>query len=467
VDDVKKDVEKAAEKANKTAEVSFSLQSTTGSSPNTMSFTVKDTNNVRLTDTVVRIQNALEEIDNVTELTNDKTETVEEIQITIDRDKAFAEGLMPAQIAMILNDVTRGVTALQMTTEAEEIYNVHVSYDPSVTKDIDKIKGILIRKNDGTYIPLEDLTIIQVGEGPTSVKRVDQQSAIDFTLKYTNDTNLGDISKLVDEKIADLDLPEETEITFGGDRELLESSINSLALAFVLAIVFIYLVMAAQFESFKYPFVIMLTVPLMVIGVAIALTVTQTPLGLTAIIGLIVLAGIVVNNAIVLVDYVNQKKTEGMKTYDALVASVKDRARPILMTAFTTILGLLPLALALGEGTEVNQPMGVTVIGGLISSTFLTLFVIPVVYSFFDKQTRNLNKKYVTPDGQLIPAYLLEDRIIQDEHETEEVKEGMPNLPSKRSYNRQDMKFMLEELLKIVDEKDQGKQDEGDKDNKR
>ena len=172
----------------------------------------------------------------------------------------------------------------------------------------------------------------------------------------------------------------------------LEDSIDDMILALGLAIVLVYMVMAAQFESFKYPFVIMFTVPLMVIGVAIALAITQTPISISAIIGVIVLAGIVVNNAIVIVDYINQRKEAGINSFDSIVEAVQDRARPIFMTALTTILGLLALALGLGEGTEINQPMGIAVIGGLISSTLLTIYVIPIVYSFFDKETRRMKK---------------------------------------------------------------------------
>lgn len=155
--------------------------------------------------------------------------------------------------------------------------------------------------------------------------------------------------------------------------------------------ILVYIVMAAQFESFKYPFVIIFSVPLMVIGVALGLFATNTPISVTAIIGVLVLVGIVVNNGIVLVDYINQQKEKGVSSYDAIIVSVRNRVRPILMTALTTILGLLPLALGIGEGTEMNQPMGIAVIGGLISSTLLTLYVVPVMYSLFDKETRKKN----------------------------------------------------------------------------
>src|SRR5699024_11054666 len=150
----------------------------------------------------------------------------------------------------------------------------------------------------------------------------------------------------------------------------------------------VYIVMAAQFESFKYPLVIMISVPLMIIGVALGLFATNTPISVTAIIGVLVLVGSVVNNGIVLVDYINQQKAKGMPSFEAIMVSVRDRVRPILMTALTTILGLLPLALGLGEGSELNQPMGIAVIGGLISSTFLTLYIVPIIYSLFDRETR-------------------------------------------------------------------------------
>ncbi|HSI67281.1 MAG TPA: efflux RND transporter permease subunit, partial [Planococcus sp. (in: firmicutes)] len=158
----------------------------------------------------------------------------------------------------------------------------------------------------------------------------------------------------------------------------------------------------AHFESFKAPFIVMFTVPLFVIGVMLALTLTQTPISIMAIIGVIVLAGIVVNNAIVLVDYINQQVEKGYPTIEAIVMGVKDRTRPIIITALTTILGITPLAIGIGEGTEIIQPMGIVIIGGLISSTLLTLFVIPVIYSFFDSSTRDMNKKYLTPEGEVI-----------------------------------------------------------------
>ncbi|WAA13871.1 efflux RND transporter permease subunit [Fervidibacillus halotolerans] len=453
-----KDFERAAQKENSSAELTMGMQSSTGLDPNTLSFTVTDSNPSRLEESAELIYEELKDMKHVTEITTDLTETVEEIQISIDREKAFENGFVPSQIAMIVNNVTRGVTATNMVDDQSDIFEVKVEYDEEITRDIDQLKNLLIRKNDGTFVKLSDLAEIKIGESPVNIQRMNQQSVVSFTLKYSTDVSLGKISKEVDGKIADLDLPDETQISYSGEREYLDSALNDLFLALALAILFVYIVMAAQFESFKYPFVIMFTVPLMVVGVAIALIITNTPVSIMAFVGIIVLAGIVVNNAIVIVDYINKLKQRGMKSYDAIVQAVKDRLRPVLMTALTTILGLIPLSLGLGEGTEMTQPLGIAVIGGLLSSTLLTLVVIPVIYSLFDKETRHLNRKYRMPDGQIIPAYLLEDRVVKEEEE----KHTESNLAVKKNVQKEDLIFMLEHLANLLKDENQKKDEDGE-----
>ncbi len=394
-DDIKPTIQKAAKEVNKSAEVDFNLQSTSGTSPQTLTFNVRDIDEKRLNETVDKILPALKELDDVTDASTDRMETVKEVQMKVNRDKALQQGLAPAQVATLVQDVTRGVLVTQIVEEKSDVLNVFVKYDRSITENLDSLKKLLIPNGRGEYIPLNAIVDFQIADGPVSIQRIDQQHAVQFNLKYASSTNLGAISNSVDKKLEALDLPDETQISFSGDRQLLEDSIDDMALALGLAIILVYMVMAAQFESFKYPFVIMFTVPFMVIGVAIALAATSTPISVSAIIGVLVLAGIVVNNAIVIVDYINQRKAAGMESIEAIIASVQDRARPILMTALTTILGLLPLALGIGQGTEINQPMGIAVIGGLVSSTLLTIYVIPVVYSLFDKQTRKVKQKNI------------------------------------------------------------------------
>lgn len=388
VDETKSKIETPVIELHPEAKVRFNLQSSSGSTPNTLQFHVKDTDKNRLNEAVSRLTEALVDLKDVTEVSTDVSKTIEELQISIDKEKAFEEGLAPVQIASTVNDVTRGTRAFQLTDEDNQIYPVTVRYDRDFTNNIEGLGNLLLKTQANSFVPLKEVADIEIGEGPLTVRRIDQQHAVQFTLKYVTTTNLGAISKKVDEVVADLELSDETDIVYSGDKELLESSIDQMVLAFVLALTLIYIVMAAQFESLKYPFVIMFTVPLMVIGVAIGLYLTNTPIGITAIIGIIVLAGIVVNNAIVIVDYINKKKEDGMSSHEAIVVAVKDRTRPVMMTATTTILGLLPLAFGIGKGSEINQPMGITVIGGLISSTLLTLFIIPIVYSLLDKETR-------------------------------------------------------------------------------
>lgn len=390
-DDLKAEVEQVAIEQNESAEVTFSLQSSQGSSPNTLTFNLRDSDKQRLLSSVETLEKELSAIDDISQVQTDISDTVKEINIVVNREGALKHGFMPAQIASIVNDVTRGSFATQIVTDDVEVMSVLVQYDENVVGNVDELKQLMLRKTDGTFVALEQVASFETGDSPTKIQRINNQDAVQFTLQYQSNTNLGDITDEV-EKIAEELLPPETQLQYSGDRELLNTAINQMTLAFLLAVLFVYLVMAAQFESLKYPFVIMFTVPLFVIGTGIALTVTNTPIGITALIGFIVLAGIVVNNAIVLVDYINQRKRQGETTYEAIVSSVVDRARPIFMTALTTILGLVPLALGIGEGTEFNQPMGITVIGGLISSTFLTLYIIPVIYSFFEKETRKKNK---------------------------------------------------------------------------
>ncbi|MCG7342684.1 efflux RND transporter permease subunit [Sporosarcina sp. ACRSL] len=385
VDDVQPGV---LELVGESADVRFEMQTAAGSSPNTLSFSLKDTNEERLNESVAKIEEELSKLDSVLELSNNLQDTVEEIHIDVNREKASDLGLVPYQIAQTVNSITRGQFASQFVDKKDNVVKVIVQYDEKYRNSIDKLKQIKLRTPSGNFVALQEVATISIEEGPVSIRRVDQAHSVSFNVKYESSNSLGDMTAKVNEIVERIDLPDETEMTYGGDRELFENSINDMLLAIALAVVLVYIVMAAQFESFKYPFVIMFTVPLSVIGVALGLLVTNTPISVTAIIGILVLVGIVVNNGIVLVDYINQRKEAGMSSFDAIIVSVRNRVRPILMTALTTILGLVPLALGIGEGTEMNQPMGIVVIGGLISSTFLTLYIVPIVYSLFDRETR-------------------------------------------------------------------------------
>ena len=379
---------KVLEAVGDEARVSFVMQTAAGSSPNTLTFSLNDTDEDRLNTAVTALNQELAGLDSVLEVTNNLQNTIEEVQIEVDRDKASANGLAPYQIAQTIHNVTRGSFATQIIGKHGDVHAIYVKYDERYRNSIEQLKKLKLRTSAGTFVSLSEVAKVGIAEGPVSILRVDQAHSVTFNVRYESSQSLGDMTKKVNDTIATLGLPEEIELTYSGDRELFESAIDDMVMALLLAVVLVYIVMAAQFESFKYPFVIMFSVPLMMIGVALGLYVTHTPISVTAIIGVLVLVGIVVNNGIVLVDYINQRKEAGLSSYDAIIASVKDRVRPILMTALTTVLGLLPLALGLGEGAEMNQPMGIAVIGGLLSSTLLTLYIVPIIYSLFDRQTR-------------------------------------------------------------------------------
>lgn len=396
MDDVKPKVNKAI---GDTAEVSFNVQAAAGSSPNTLSFSIEDTNESRLNEATKKIDEALGKLDGVTEVSNNLMDTVEEVQVTVDQKLAADFGLAPYQVAQTITDVTRGTFATQIVDEDDRVLTVNVQYDKKFYEDTGALRKIKLRTPTGQFVKLGQIATIGIAEGPVAIQRVDQAHSVSYDVKYENDRSLGEMTTSVNDTIDGLKLPDDVKMSYSGDRELFESAANDMLLALILAVVLVYIVMAAQFESFKYPFVIMFSVPLMIIGVAIGLFATSTPISVTSIIGILVLVGIVVNNGIVLVDYINQQKEKGMGSYDAIVISVKNRVRPILMTALTTILGLLPLALGIGEGTEINQPMGIAVIGGLISSTFLTLFIVPIIYSLFDKETRRRARPKNTVDN--------------------------------------------------------------------
>lgn len=372
------------------AEINFSLASSTGSTPNTLTFRVTDSDENRLNRAVKAIQEKLAASKSVIEVTNDLENTTEEIQIEVNREAARDYGFLPAQIAQVVNNMTRGVLTTQIMAEDGSVLAVYTGFGQTYREDVEDLKKLQLRSPAGLFVKLEDIADISIQEGPVSIRRSDRASAVAFFVKYSSSQSLSSISEVVDQVVTELDLPEKTKIVYSGDRELYDNAKDDLLLAVLLAIVLVYIVMAAQFESFKYPFVIMFTVPLMVIGVAVALWLTNTLIGVTTVIGILVLVGIVVNNGIVLVDYINQKKQEGIASYEAILAAAQDRLRPILMTALTTILGLLPSALGIGEGTEINQPMGIAIIGGLLSSTWLTLYIVPIIYSLMDKDTRKL-----------------------------------------------------------------------------
>ncbi len=307
-----------------------------------------------------------------------------EIQIRFDRERAASLGLAVYQVADGIVNKVRGEVATRYSWHDRKI-DVLVRAREEDRSSVDKIRQLLVNPESKHPVPLDAVADITVSTGPSEIRRIDQErvALVTTNLKYGD---LGSAAKEISDIIRQVPTPADLTVRLAGQNEEMSVSFKSLQFALILAVFLVYLVMASQFESFLHPFVIMMTMPLAVIGAVLALFVTGSSISVVVFIGLIMLAGIVVNNAIVLIDFVNQLRARGMSKVEAVIEGGKLRLRPIVMTTMTTILGLLPLALGIGEGAEIRAPMAITVIGGLAISTLLTLVVIPVVYCVMDRK---------------------------------------------------------------------------------
>jgi HAE1 family hydrophobic/amphiphilic exporter-1 len=227
---------------------------------------------------------------------------------------------------------------------------------------------------------------ISRGEGPIRITRENQSRMISVTANIAG-RDLGSVVSDIKKRIAPIErsFPAGYFLEFGGQYEEMQEAFLIMIGAFLLATLLVYMIMASQFESFKYPLIIMFTIPLALIGVVLALLIAGKPINLPVLIGFVMLGGIAVNNGIVMVDYINQLKRKGLEKKEAILQACAVRLRPVLITAFTTILGMLPMALSTSAGAEMRAPMAITVVGGLVTTTFLTLFIIPIIYSLFDR----------------------------------------------------------------------------------
>ncbi len=271
-------------------------------------------------------------------------------------------------------------------------------YPDDVNSTFDQLKYVSIRTNTGANIPLASVANIVESLGPTSISRTNQQRYISVTAESFN-RDTGSINREVMSVIKKMKLPSGYSFDMGtGQYNTMMDSFKSLAQALLLAVLLVYMIMAAQFESLLYPFVIMFSVPFSAIGALLLIFVAGSPISMMTFVGFIMLAGIVVNNAIVLVDYINiLRREQKMDVRTAILTAGPIRLRPILMTTLTTVLGLIPMAFLPGEGSEMSAPLAVTVVGGLLSSTVLTLIIVPIVYSVFtdlsDKDKRMARKQ--------------------------------------------------------------------------
>ncbi len=323
-----------------------------------------------------------------------------ENRIVVDRDKAATMGLSVSDIAENVRTSIGGTIATYFRQRGKE-YPILVRYGESDRQTVEDVLAVPIQTPSGLVVPLNSLVRLDRNEGPIAIERKDQQRIIEVTGDLTGEKDMGTVVGELQERFKSLRLPPDTAIIFSGEWEDQQESFYLLQLSMGLAIVLVYLVMAAQFESFRYPFLIMFSLPLAAIGVILMLFLTKTTFNMQAFIGAIMLVGIVVNNAIVLVDYVLQlQRLHGYSVVEALVTGGGRRLRPILMTTLTTVLGLIPMSLGIGEGGELQAPMARVLIGGLVSSTFITLFFIPTLYITMERlMGRRREERFEVPSG--------------------------------------------------------------------
>lgn len=339
------------------------------------------------------IADIVRSVEGTTEVSTSFDEPRYEIQIELDRDRAQTFGVTPYHIGSFISLMT-DTQLISFYREDGEEYNIRYGFDGKENLSIDTIQTMLMRTPTGDLVPIEELATLTIAQAPEQISR-ENQMRTGFVNANVSGRDLSSVMVDVEELMSDFDLPDNYFIDYAGLYEEMNYAFTELIFALGLGIILVYMVMAAQFESLLYPFIIMFTLPLTLIGVILSLLLTNTTLSIIAFVGIITLAGIVVNNGIVMVDYINLLyHQKGFSRNEAIIEAGKTRLRPILMTTLTTVLGMFPMALGIGEGAEVRAPMAIVTIGGLITSTILTLILVPVIYSLLDDLRLFISKKY-------------------------------------------------------------------------
>ena len=314
-----------------------------------------------------------------------------EMAVQIDRPKAALFGLNTTQVANTIRTNVAGTTAAQFRQGGYE-YPIIVRLKQEDREQVSDVNDVMVTTASGASLPVRNVMVIQSQLGPSQIDRKNQERMI--MVSAEPEIPLSQAVKAVQARLPEINRPQDFSIGFGAEVEQQEKTFNELRLVLILALILVYAVMASQYESLRDPFIIMFSVPTAAIGVVLALYLTNTSFNLQAYLGVIMLGGIVVSNAILLVDYTNiLRRRDGMEIREAVEVAGRTRLRPILMTSLATMLGLVPMALGIGEGSELQVPLARVVIGGLLTSTFITLVFVPTVYTLFEEGWSGLWKK--------------------------------------------------------------------------
>lgn len=319
---------------------------------------------------------------------DDKTE----LQLHLDREKLARHGLTTSGVGSLLRYYVYGYRQSKFKEDGDE-YDVIVRLEEKYRSKIADIENMLITDGFGQKVRLSELGELVEGYNPPSIERKSKQRMLTVSITPASGYAMGDIAAAAQAVIDKMDVPAEFSVYIGGSYEDQQESFGALGLLIVLSLLLVYLVMAAEFESFVMPGIIMISIPFAFTGTILALLICNVNLSIVAALGAMMLIGIVTKNGIVLIDYINLMRERGVRLYDAIALSCRSRLRPVLMTSLTTMLGMLPMALSTSEGSETWQPMGVAVIGGMVFSTIMTMLIVPAVYAVTDKSGSRDKKK--------------------------------------------------------------------------
>ena len=342
-----------------------------------------------LRQTAAGLAECLSGVEGIAAVSDGQEDSSTEVRVTVDKSKAAEYGLTVAQVYQQVAVAIRAETsATTLSVEGNDLPVVVVPDAAGLTtrETLPELMITGTKNNEECEVRLSEIAAIGEGVSPTAINRENQARTITVTAAIAEGSNIGLVSREVEKRLADYEMPEGYTFALEGENEMISSTMGDLVLMIALAVVLIYLIMTAQFQSLLSPFIVLFTIPLAFTGGLLALWITGKELSVIAMLGFLMLAGVVVNNGIVFVDYVNQLRLEGMDRTEALVRTGRDRIRPILMTAMTTIFGLFTMALGLGSGGDMLQPLAIVTIGGLAYATLLTLFVVPAIYDIFLKK---------------------------------------------------------------------------------
>ena len=339
------------------------------------------------------LKSRMEKVPGCSEVSISREEYTPEFQVDFDREKLAEHGLNLTTAASYVRNRFNGYTASYYREDGDE-YNIKVRYAPEYRESIESIENILVYNNQGVGVRVKDLGTVVERLTPPTISRKDRERMVKVSCVVAKDAVLSELVAETEKVLNDMEIPSSLMYEIGGAWEDQQESFADMIMIMVLIVILVYIVMASQFESFSYPFIIMFSIPFALTGVLIGLAVSNTPLGIMAMVGILLLIGIVVKNGIVLVDYTILCCERGQSINEAIVTAGRSRLRPILMTTLTTVLGMIPLAVDKGEGAEMWNSLGTVVSWGLSLSTLVTLVLIPILFGIFaERKEKKAAKK--------------------------------------------------------------------------